>query len=385
MGVWGVLKSMLKVLITVCYIRYGTTFYVKVTIVRGPSRRGEKSFAAGAIFCRKAIDSGLIYGKITRAGDRLLPPGGEKCRATPQHKHRSVGAWRMNQLFTAFSKGMDTIWGVLSGITVGDVLDILFLTVLLYKACQLVRETHTGQLIKGVIYLLIFYFAAGWLHMTMMRILLQALLEIGFLAIIVLFQPELRHWLERLGKSRIGSLGSRLSKEEEEVALRRTIDGIVRASVSMADAKIGALMVIEQSTILNDVVSSGTVVDAAVSRDLLCNIFYPKSPLHDGAVVLRGNRICAAGCILPLTQNQDLSRELGTRHRAAIGMSENADAIVVVVSEETGVISLARKGELRRSFDAITLKTELEALLIGDRFEKKNDGKMKKVLKRRSK
>jgi diadenylate cyclase len=153
----------------------------------------------------------------------------------------------------------------------------------------------------------------------------------------------------------------------------------------MSGTKTGALVVLEQTTILNAVVDTGTAIDGKVTKELLCNIFYPKAPLHDGAVVIRNGRVQSAACILPLTQNSDLSVELGTRHRAAIGMSENSDAVVVVVSEETGTISVASKGELKRGYDSITLKTELEALLVGDRFDKKKNESKIKVWKRWSK
>lgn len=291
----------------------------------------------------------------------------------------------MDKILSVLSQGLNNIMGVLAGITLGDILDVIVLSLLIYKAIQLVRETHAGQLMKGVIYLLICSVLVNLLNMNMLKLILQVVWEIGFIAIIVLFQPELRHLLEKLGKSKIGMFGRALSMEEEESEVRNAIDGLVKACVSMSDSKTGALMVLEQSTILNDVVASGTCIDAQVSRELLCNIFYPKSPLHDGAVVVRNNRIYAAACILPLTQNTNLSRELGTRHRSAIGMSEASDAVVIVVSEETGIISIANNGELTRGYDSITLKTELEALLIGDRFDKKKSDSKIKVWKRWSK
>ncbi len=289
----------------------------------------------------------------------------------------------MENVMSAFADGFNNLIGVVMGISIGDILDIFVLTFLIYKAIKLVRDTHAGQLLKGIIYLLVASLVVNLLDMTMLKMILQMVWELGFIALIVLFQPELRHLLERLGKSKLKMLG-RVTMEEEEQAIRGTIDHLVKSSVAMSETKTGALMVLEQSTILNDVVSSGTVVDGAVTRELLCNIFYPKSPLHDGAVVVRNNRVYAASCILPLTQNHDISRELGTRHRSALGMSENSDAVVIVVSEETGTISIAHNGELKRGYDSITLKTELEALLIGDRFENKTENKMK-VWKRWSK
>lgn len=289
----------------------------------------------------------------------------------------------MDMILSSISQGFGNLWGVLSGISVGDILDILILSILIYKAIQLVRETHAGQLLKGIIYLLVCNLVVNLLDMTVMQMILRVVWEIGFVALIVLFQPELRQLLEKLGKSKLGVLG-RTNVPQEEMAVRSAIDGMVKACMAMSETKTGALLVVEQTTILTDVVESGTLVDASISRELLCNVFFNKSPLHDGAVVIRDNRLCAAGCILPLTQNSDLSWELGTRHRAALGMSEVSDAVVIVVSEETGTVSIAHKGELIRGYDSITLKTRLEALLIGDKFEKKNESKIK-VWKRWSK
>ncbi len=290
----------------------------------------------------------------------------------------------MDRVLSLLEQGWDSFLGVITGISIGDILDIIVLSFLLYKAIQLVRETHAGQLMKGVIYLLVAYIGVSFLEMTMMKMILEVVWEIGLIALIVLFQPELRMMLEKLGKSKLGVLGRTIAMEEEENQYRHTLDSLVKACTAMSETKTGALIVLEQTTILNDAVNSGSLVDATVSKELLCNVFYPKSPLHDGAAVIRNNRLYAASCILPLTQNTELSRELGTRHRAAIGMSEMSDAIVLVVSEETGTISLAYKGNLKRGFDSITLKTELEALWIGDRFEKKTESKIK-VWKRWSK
>lgn len=283
----------------------------------------------------------------------------------------------MSYKLSAFSNAMQNAWGVISGINIGDILDIVLLSLLIYKAFQLVRQTHAGQLMKGVIYLLVANIFVNLLDMSVMQIILRMVWELGFIALIILFQPELRQLLEKLGKSKLTVLGHATSAEDEEKEIHETIDHLVNACMAMSKTKTGALMVLEQTTILNDVASSGTVVDASVSRDLLCNIFYPKSPLHDGAIIIRENRIHSASCILPLTQNANLNRELGTRHRAAIGMSEQSDALVVVVSEETGTVSLAYKGELKRGFDANGLKMELESMLIGERFTKM-ESKIKK-------
>ena len=284
----------------------------------------------------------------------------------------------MDAIMSALSRGVNDIFGVLKGISVGDILDVIILTFLIYKAIQLVRDTHAGQLLKGVVYLVLCNIVVNLLDMTIMKMVFQVVWSVGLIAIVIVFQPELRHLVERLGRSKIGLFGRTISMEAEERQLRATIEELVKACVAMAESKTGALIVLEQNTVLSDVVDSGTLVDAAISRELLCNVFYPKSPLHDGAAVIRGGRIYAAACILPLTQNHDLDRELGTRHRSAIGLSEVSDALVLVVSEETGVISLANHGQLTRDFDSITLTTKLEELLIGDRFEKRKTTKAKK-------
>lgn len=278
----------------------------------------------------------------------------------------------MTQLLNGISEVFNNIIGVFKGISIGDILDIVILTFLIYKAVQLVRETHAGQLLKGIIFLVLIDILVNVLDMTMMKVILQTVWSVGILALIVLFQPELRHVLEQLGRNKLGSLGRTLSDEEAQQSIRRSIEEVCKACMSMSNAKAGALIVFENKTILNDVVDSGSTVDAVVSREMLENIFYPKAPLHDGAVVIRDGRIHSAACILPLTKNTNISLALGTRHRAAIGMSENSDATIVVVSEETGTVSVASKGNLKRGFDAITLKTELESSISGVETDDKN-------------
>ena len=278
----------------------------------------------------------------------------------------------MTQLLNGISEVLNNIIGVFKGISIGDILDIVILTFLIYKAVQLVRETHAGQLLKGIIFFVLIDILVNVLDMTMMKVILQTVWSVGILALIVLFQPELRHVLEQLGRNKLGSLGRTLSDEEAQQSIRRSIEEVCKACMSMSNAKVGALIVFENKTILNDVVDSGSTVDAVVSREMLENIFYPKAPLHDGAVVIRDGRIHSAACILPLTKNTNISLALGTRHRAAIGMSENSDATIVVVSEETGTVSVASKGNLKRGFDAITLKTELESSISGVETDDKN-------------
>ena len=282
----------------------------------------------------------------------------------------------MERFVSTVSQVWHNILGVLGGITVGDILDIIIVTFLLYKAIQFVRETHAGQLLKGLLVLLFVNIVVRALNMTMMSLLLQAVWSIGFIAVIILFQPEIRHFLERLGRSEIKFLGKGVFIKESEDIKRKSIGQVCKACGTMSNSKTGALIVFENLTILDIVVESGSPMDAIVSNELLCNIFFPKAPLHDGAVVIRGEKIAASACILPLTATNDLNRELGTRHRAAIGLSEQSDAVVVVVSEETGIISVAFDGQIERGFNSVTLKTRLEELLIGENDSEKSNAEV---------
>ncbi|MBR4282367.1 MAG: diadenylate cyclase CdaA [Clostridia bacterium] len=288
----------------------------------------------------------------------------------------------MERVLSTISQYWHNLLGVLGGITVGDILDIIIVTFLIYKAIQFVRETHAGQLLKGLIILLVVNIVVRALNMTMMSMLLQAVWSIGFIAVIILFQPELRNLLERIGRSKFKFLGKGLTIEDSMEYKKESIGQVCKAAGSLSSSKTGALMVFENLTILDSVIKSGSPMDANVSYDLLCNIFFPKAPLHDGAVVIRENKIAAASCILPLTATNDLNRELGTRHRAAIGMTEQSDAVVVVVSEETGIISVAFGGQIERGFDSVTLKTRLEELLITETPEQKGKEMIKSQWKR---
>ena len=212
--------------------------------------------------------------------------------------------------------------------------------------------------------MLIMSLVAQWLDMVTVNWIMVRIIDSLLIIAVVIFHPEIRRVLERVGTSKLGLLGKGSVTDAEEENLSKCIDAACKAAGTMQEQKCGALMVFERNTQLGEIISTGTLVDAEATSPLICNIFYPKSPLHDGGMILRSGRVYAAGCILPLTQNTHLSRELGTRHRAAVGMSENSDAVVVVVSEETGNISLAVNGELRRGFDAITLHNELAELLI---------------------
>lgn len=284
---------------------------------------------------------------------------------------------------------LHNILAVFADFRLNDLLDILLVAVLLYNGIRLVRRTRSMQLIKGLVVLLLVYGCVTVLKMEASGFLFNAMFRDVILVLIVVFQPEIRHVIETMGRSRFrgGLAGLHASNEKirynEETS--RTIEAVCRACAEMSDRKIGVLLVFEKQTPLAEIIETGTTTDARISEELLGNIFYPKSPLHDGAAIVRDNRLYAAGCILPLTQHHDaVSSALGTRHRAAIGMSEQSDAVIVVVSEETGYISLAKAGTLRRDISPGDLRETLgQELLIPDTDEK--EPKWKSFLGRLSK
>lgn len=241
-----------------------------------------------------------------------------------------------------------------------DIIDIFLIALIVYQLLKVLKETRAMQLVKGIFILFLILQVSSWAHLTTLNYLLRNAMQVGMFAIVVIFQPELRNLLEKMGRSNVGRLidvatGKSAGGDDDDYA----ISEIVAASANMSSTKTGALIVIERETKLGDVIRTGTLLDAEVSSALLENIFFPKTPLHDGAVIIRGDRIHTAGCFLPLTSNTNLSRDLGTRHRAALGISEASDAIVVVVSEETGKISIAINGSLTRNLTEASLKTAL--------------------------
>lgn len=247
-----------------------------------------------------------------------------------------------------------------------DIIDIFLIAIIMYQILKVLKETRAMQLVKGIVILFFILQASSWAHLTTLNYLLRNAMQVGMFAIVVIFQPELRSLLEKLGRSKAGKVIDMVSGNttEQEYA----ISEIVRATARLAETKTGALIVIERETKLGDVIHTGTLIDAEVSAPLLENIFVPNTPLHDGAVIIRGERIHTAACFLPLTSNSNISRELGTRHRAALGISEASDALVVVVSEETGKISIALNGSLTRNLNESSLKTAL-----GKALAKKNE------------
>lgn len=243
-----------------------------------------------------------------------------------------------------------------------DLLDILIVAFLFYKLSAFVRETRAGTLIKGIILLLIFTWASNLLQLNTISFLIRNFMQFAFIAFVVVFQPELRRALEKVGRTNFSSLFS----QEDNSSAEHIATEIAAAAVAMSSRRIGALIVLERDTKIGDIVRTGCEIDSKVSSELLINIFVPNTPLHDGAVIIRENRIIAARCILPLTHNETLSREFGTRHRAALGLSESSDAAVIVVSEETGKISFTLNGNMSRNYTEDTLKKFIVKVLSSD-------------------
>lgn len=242
---------------------------------------------------------------------------------------------------------------ILSFNGVSDILDILLVAFVIYAIINLIRDTKAIQLAKGFILIILLYVIVTVFKMEVSSYIFTLFFSNILVVLVVIFSPEIRHALESVGKSSVSNFGLFSIKNSADYKIReninKMIDSVSRACSEMSDKKIGALIVFEKETLLGEIINTGTQVDAEISTEIIGNIFFPKAPLHDGAMVIKNTRICAAGCILPLTKNNEISSSLGTRHRAAIGMSEQSDALVVVVSEETGAISVAEKGRLKRN------------------------------------
>lgn len=248
---------------------------------------------------------------------------------------------------------MQYLADIFANIRIRDIVDILIVAVVIYKLFTLIKETRAEQLIKGIGVLLVLTKVSEWLQLYTINWILKNVMTVGTLAILIVFQPELRRGLEYIGRSRFFTKSFIEIRGEN---MSRVVDEIVEATASLSRQKIGALMVLERQTGLNEVVETGTKIGGTVSSDLLINIFIPNTPLHDGAVIIKDDVIKAAACFLPLTGSSTVSKELGTRHRAALGISERSDSLSIVVSEETGAISIAENGTISRYLDAKTLR-----------------------------
>ncbi|MCI6158942.1 MAG: diadenylate cyclase CdaA [Selenomonadaceae bacterium] len=246
--------------------------------------------------------------------------------------------------------------GIFSTIGFFDVVDILIVAIILYKVYELLQDTRAITLVKGILVLLGVTMATSLLELHAISWLLQHVVTLLFVALPIVFQPELRRALEHLGQGKfLGASGLLNDAEAQSV-----VHELARAVKQLSKTKTGALLVIERDMGLNDISATGIQIDALITAEFLLNVFIPNTPLHDGAAIIRGKRLIAAGCLLPLTENRSLSTELGTRHRAAIGLSEQCDALIVVVSEETGTISVAENGHIMRHLDIETLKAVLQ-------------------------
>lgn len=243
------------------------------------------------------------------------------------------------------------------GFRLMDLLDIAIVALVSYKAIELIQGTRAVQLLKGLVVLVVSTKVSEWLGLYTINWILRNAMTVGVIALLIVFQPELRRALEQLGRGRFFS-SPILGLGEEE--LDRLIDYVAEAAEELSKDKIGALIVLEKEIGLNEYIETGIKIGGNVTSELLMNIFVPNTPLHDGAVVVRNDKIMAAGCYLPLTENPNLSKELGTRHRAALGITEQSDAVAIIVSEETGVISVAKEGKLSRYLDVKTLKNMLK-------------------------
>ena len=246
-------------------------------------------------------------------------------------------------------------------IGIADMFDILIVAFLIYQLMRLIARNNSMRVARGIVLMLVMLWISGILKLTMINYLLRRAVELGLIAILIIFQPELRRLLEKIGSSRFKSLfGGDFSSLHMEGAITQT----VLACADMSRSHTGALIIFERDNQLTDPISTGTLLDAEVTAELLKNIFFVKAPLHDGAVIIKDGRIAAAGCMLPMSGNMNLSRDLGMRHRAGIGMSERSDAVVVIVSEETGAISIAVDGMLKRHLSTETVETLLRKELM---------------------
>ena len=267
---------------------------------------------------------------------------------------------------------------ILSTIRFADYVDIAIVAYLIYQVAKFFKDTRAVQVLKGIVFLMVFVQLSRIFKLNTLNFILQNMMQVGLLAVFVLFQPEIRAALARVGKSGVSLFN--FEGDEAQSPTHKIIDSVTASAKALSEKKIGALIIIERGTKIGDIIGTGIPLNAEVSSELLNNIFYPKAPLHDGAVVIGNGKIKAASCFLPLSQNDSLESELGTRHRAGLGITEGNDCVSVIVSEETGKISLACNGGLTRNLSPAVLKEALSKLLIKEENQKTTN--LKKMVRR---
>lgn len=274
----------------------------------------------------------------------------------------------LNKVFEAIASWWEWMVSIAMNFQFKDAVDIIIVAFLIYGVVKLVRETRAGQLVKGLFLLVILFIISSYFNLVMVSRVLACFFQFAFVAILIVFQPEIRKALEQVGRNNVGqsiaAVVTGRDRSYDRAQIRKAINAVVDGVGILQQLKMGALIVFERKTKLGDIIETGTQINCEPSGQIVGNIFFNKAPLHDGAMIIRDGMIHAAGCILPLTKNTSVSAELGTRHRAALGVSEESDAVVVVVSEETGQISVAVNGVLARRFTRDTLRDVLEGYLI---------------------
>lgn len=274
----------------------------------------------------------------------------------------------LNKVFEAIASWWEWMVSIAMNFQFKDAVDIIIVAFLIYGVVKLVRETRAGQLVKGLFLLVILFIISSYFNLVMVSRVLAYFFQFAFVAILIVFQPEIRKALEQVGRNNVGqsiaAVVTGRDRSYDRAQIRKAINAVVDGVGILQQLKMGALIVFERKTKLGDIIETGTQINCEPSGQIVGNIFFNKAPLHDGAMIIRDGMIHAAGCILPLTKNTSVSVELGTRHRAALGVSEESDAVVVVVSEETGQISVAVNGVLARRFTRDTLRDVLEGYLI---------------------
>lgn len=268
---------------------------------------------------------------------------------------------------------------LLTGIGITDVIDILIVAFVVYKVLGFIRESRAGQLVKGLLILLAAFFVSDIFQLYTLNWILKGTMTVGIIALIVVFQPELRRGLEYMGRSKL--IRPVFGKVNKNKAKSISVE-VARAIENMSASRTGALLVVERQTALTDIFETGTILDANITAGLIETIFYEGSPLHDGALIIRGDKLHSAGCVLPLTENKSISKALGTRHRAGIGITETSDALVLIVSEETGIVSMAEDGKLDRFLDAKTVEKSMLNVYLNTVAEVQASFRFKSIIER---